>query len=124
MIFAWASNKRVKLAKRGLSLGGWPALARRGRAIVTESRFAAYARCSADTASARHERVSNPGMTARTPALNGVGIGVVGLPEVAAQRSSWQGLRWPKCAVRGFVVSRWWSELYSGYGLRCGSGGR
>lgn len=41
-------NKRMKLAKRACLAGG-PALARRRRAIVIESRFAAYARCSTDT---------------------------------------------------------------------------
>jgi hypothetical protein len=41
-------NKGMKLTKRGLSLVGWPALARQRRAIITKSRFAAYARCSAD----------------------------------------------------------------------------
>jgi len=41
------SNKRMKLTKRECLVGG-PALARRRRAAVIESRFAAYARCSTD----------------------------------------------------------------------------
>ena len=41
------SNKRMKLTKR-TSLVGGPALARRRRADFSESRFAAYARCSTD----------------------------------------------------------------------------
>ena len=40
-------NERMKLTKRA-SLVGAPALARRRRAGVIESRFAAYARCWTD----------------------------------------------------------------------------
>ena len=66
-------NKRMNLTKRGLSLGGWPALASRRRAIFIQSRFAGYPRCS----TVRHCFEHPTGTTATTPALTGYGVAQV-----------------------------------------------